>query len=392
MEKNTMCKFHKDIARSIATDPVTDEFDAGKFAVALVAMAKFRIEQYMPAMHGCDGFVPAQMVTETAIAALAASGLKADNATIDNYHNDHIGTLRAAIDNVAAQQDLSLAALNIPDNITRGGYKHCAKMDADPTKAGPFLDEAVVQLFDGYDDAGKTWARDELHLKASAHKPEFENLRAAAAAFMAQPEIVPILHRMFEHSLIRIFGNAQADLAAGNGLDQTDGCVMCGHGSRLTGYDEDPAVTTITETPAAPTSLSVKFRDCARCARDGFGGAVLSHAGCLAMPALAGIFGLAVSGPLMAGMMLVTAPAIAVGATWSLARLRGETASTPKLATSAGIAVTLALIISTLTGGHDNHANHGQSAHDHHQGHNHAKETDIPFFFSEKDICTTPSP
>jgi hypothetical protein len=224
-----MCKFHKDVARDIATDPATGEFNPGKFSVALLAMAKFRIEQYMPPMHGCDGFAPAKMTTDEAVKALDDSGLKKPLADIRAYRDAHIEAMWAAMNLTAQSCDLSLQGLNIPDNITKDGYKHCAKMPADITKAGPFMDEAVVQLFEGYDDAGKTWARGDLTLTNQAHKPEFEAIRMAAEHFISQPGVVDTFKQMFENSLVRVFEEARIN--GGPGL-KTDGCVMCGHGSR----------------------------------------------------------------------------------------------------------------------------------------------------------------
>jgi hypothetical protein len=111
--------------------------------------------------------------------------------------------------------------------ITREGYKHCNRMAADPTKNGPFLDEAVVQLFEGYDDAGKTWARGDLSLVKEAHKPQFEALRAATEHFLSQPGVTEQLKTMFENSLVTVFERAGETTSL-----ESDGCVMCGHGTR----------------------------------------------------------------------------------------------------------------------------------------------------------------
>ncbi|MBU0858798.1 MAG: hypothetical protein KJ667_02570 [Alphaproteobacteria bacterium] len=385
-----MCKFHKDVARAVATHPVTNEFDAGRYAIGLLAMASFRIEQYMPAMHGVDGFVPAQMATPEAQESFAASGLQKPAKDIESYRISHIGTLQRAMDVTGESFDLSLTGLNIPDIITRSGYKHCAKMDPDPTKNGPFMDEAIVELFEGYDDPEKTWATGELTLANTAHKPEYEALRKAAAHFMMQPAVAEILRQMFEDSVAEVFSNAQQDLEAGRGFEETDGCVMCGHGDRAEELAQKkeaatPVVKAEEATPdtSAKPTLSSKFMACARCARDGAGGAALSHVGCILTPIAAGAFGFAVSGPLMAGIMLVTAPLIAVGATWGLDRLRGQKASPLKMGASAVIAVGMALAISSLTGGHDHHATTPGGAHDHHnheqhQQHNHMTTSPKP--------------
>lgn len=232
-----MCKFHKDVARDIATNDA-GEFDAGQYSTALVAMALFRVEQYMPAMHGCDGFVPKQMLTDDAKAAFAASGLERPQRDINAYRNAHIEGLRKAMDLTARSCDISLDALNIPDRIVQGGYKATCCAEPDPTKNGPFLDEAVVELFDGYDDAAKTWATGPLKLVETAHKPEFEAIRTAAEHFTEQPGVRMVLQGMFERSVASIFQNAQTVQDAGLGRD-SEGCVMCGHGSRAASLNLD---------------------------------------------------------------------------------------------------------------------------------------------------------
>ncbi len=230
-----MCKFHKDVARDIATNEA-GVFDAGKYSTALVSMALFRVEQYMPSMHGCDGFNPAQMLTETAKNALAETGLARAQTEINAFRNENIGFLRSAMDLTGQSCDLTLGGLNIPDRITQGGYKATCCAEADPTQNGPFLDEAVVELFDGYDDSDKTWARGPLSLVDVAHNPQFEAIRTAAEHFTSQPNVRAVLQGMFERSVASIFQNAQTVLDAGLGRD-SEGCVMCGHGSRALKLD-----------------------------------------------------------------------------------------------------------------------------------------------------------
>lgn len=226
-----MCKFHKDVARDIATNPMTGEFDSARYCVALLAMAKYRTEQHVPALWSVDGYDPAKMLTPEAITAFDAAGIKKPIEECDAFRNENIGQLHRAMDLTAASCDISLSGLNIPDRITKDGYKHCDKMPADITKNGPFMDEAIVQLYTGYDDAAKTWARGTLTLVDEAHKPQFEAIRLAAEHFVTQPGVEPILQQMFANTLAKVFLQARATLDAGHGLT-TDGCVMCGHGSR----------------------------------------------------------------------------------------------------------------------------------------------------------------
>ena len=226
-----MCKFHKDVARDIATNPLTGEFDPGRYCVALLAMAKYRTEQHMPAMWSVDGFEPGKMITDEAKAALDGSGIKKPIAECDAFRDANIGALQTAMDLTAKSCDVTLAGLNVPDIITRDGWQHCPAMKPDITKNGPFMDEALVQLYAGYDDEKKTWARGTLTLVDEAHKPQFEAIRMAAEHFVSQPGVELTLRQMFANALSKIFQQAQAEFDAGHTL-KTDGCIMCGHGSR----------------------------------------------------------------------------------------------------------------------------------------------------------------
>ena len=223
-----MCKFHKDVARDVATDLTTGTFDPGKYAVALVAMAHFRIEQYMPDMFGCDGFIPAEMSTETAVKSLENANLRGCPHAMQRFRDAHLDDIQAALAETATLFSLTPQDLNIhPGEITKDGYKATKESAPNPTVNGPFMDYAVVYLFDGYDDDAKTFASGELTLSEEAPDERFEALRMAAEYFVAKPGVLPALKQMFEDSLVKIFKAAPADLAAGRGYEETDGCVMC---------------------------------------------------------------------------------------------------------------------------------------------------------------------
>ena len=108
------------------------------------------------------------------------------------------------------------------------------------------------------------------------------------------------------------------------------------------------------------SGTSVDFVSCAKCARDGAGGAILSHAGCVAAPAVAGIFGVGLSGSFMAAAMYIASPLIAMGVTYGLDRLRKQKTSAVKLAGAALIALTVSFGLNAV------------SDHDHHAGHEHS--------------------
>lgn len=232
-----MCKFHKDVAKDIATN-ADGEFHPGKYAVALMAMAHFRIEQYIPSMFGDDGFVPKRLATPTAQQALKDSGLRGCQHAIARYRDDNIEALRKAIDQTAAVMPLSPADLNIaPGEVTLDGYKATEDAKPDPTINGPFLDHAVVFLLKGYDDdSKKTYVSQgrELSLVTEADDPRFEALRLATVHFISQPDVMPILKQMFEDSLVKTFKAAPEEARLGKGFNKTSGCVMCHEDDRRT--------------------------------------------------------------------------------------------------------------------------------------------------------------
>jgi len=312
-----MCKFHQDAATAIATDPVTGHVDPVRYAVVRTALSKFRIEQYMPALYDCGGSDPYELASEAGQRAYLASPLRARTETGD-FPADLLAQARTAADKVVARHDL---------------------IDL-PAKPQDFFDDAMTNFYDGY--AMPNFAPQPLMLKAESHKPESTTLHAAVRDFFAQPGMDKVLPALFEYSLVRSFNEAKQSV---------DPVKLKAHEKK-------------------PGNLGKTLRSCAMCARDGLGGAAVSHIGCIVTPFAAGAMGLAVSGPFLAGLMLITAPVIAMGATWGLDRLRGAHTSALKLAGSAGIAVAMALAISTLTGGHDQHAGHGaghNTSHDHSQ-------------------------
>ena len=314
-----MCKFHKDVAREIATDPVHGTFDPARYAVALVAMAQFRIEQYMPSMFGTDGYSKYALASDRGVAAFAGSGL----AGREKNYPPGMDELRRAL-----PQGLSLKALNLPKN---------------PVRDVGFLDEATVELFENYTAPG--YAAGELRIRDRAHKPEFEPIRAAAADFLEQPGVTDALRAHFEYSLARIFTEAREEAS--------------------------PALLKLYN--KMPDGLRSVFKSCASCVGPGAGGALLSHVGCIAVPVIAGATGTAVSGGVMAGMMLVGSPLIAAGVGYGIDRWRGQKTSILRLSGAAAIAFGVALGIGAVGDGHDHHG-HAPDQHEHHEHQHHQSE------------------
>lgn len=189
-----MCKFHEDIAIDIATDPSTGKFSAGAFAVARMVLARYHVEQYMPEMFGCDGRSAYAMASSRGRDAFARSGLERPLEDIQTYRDAHITNLHQAMAETASRYDLSVSALGLPKN---------------PIKDPRMLDEGAVDLIEGYTHENY-YSEGPLHLKAKAHKPEFEPLLQAAKDFLAQPGVEPLLKQMMENSLARNFIEARS--------------------------------------------------------------------------------------------------------------------------------------------------------------------------------------
>lgn len=242
-----MCRWHKHAVKQAATDPATGEFDVAKYAVGITAMAMYRIEQKqwdMAELFEVDGFNPEEVLTEAAQAAFTRSGLAKPQADVEADLSAHIAKLREALDQLAASCDLTPEGLNITDRITKDGYKKTCCAPADPRENGPFLDAAVVNLFKGYDDEQRSFARGDLSLIDAdellaleddetvaahdrSHLPMLEGLRHATEIFLSQAGVKEALEETFKDSVAYIFQTAQDDLDNGRGLSGPSNCIMC---------------------------------------------------------------------------------------------------------------------------------------------------------------------
>ena len=193
-----MCIFHEIVARDIATSQDHTTPDPARYSVARVILARYHLEQYMPRMANCSGCCNADMTTPQAREEFAASQLAKPLTEIIAYRNAHIPSLHQAMEQVAAEYELTIETLNLP---------------SDPLAPNAFIDEAVTELLEGY-TGPDYYAAGALTLKARAHKPEFEPLRQAAEAFLATPGVEPILKQMMENSIARLFIAANDDLVA----------------------------------------------------------------------------------------------------------------------------------------------------------------------------------
>lgn len=242
-----MCRWHKHAVKQAATDPAIGEFDVGKYALGLTAMALFRIEQtewQMPELFEIDGFNPEELLTDEAKQAFERSKLQRPLAEIETSLEDNIDLMRGALEATALQCDLTKEGLNITDNVTKDGFKKSCCAPANPRENGPFLDAAVVNLFKGYDEQDRSYASGDLELISSDELIALENdptiaehdrpyisllegMRNATEIFLSQPGIKDVLKDTFKDSLAYICQTAQEDFGKGRGLTGPSDCIMC---------------------------------------------------------------------------------------------------------------------------------------------------------------------
>ncbi len=121
-----MCRWHKLAAKEAATNPVTGEFHVGQYAVALIAMGLFRIEQEqwkMAELFEIDGFNPKEVLGDQSWKSFERSGLKKQSHDAQRDLSMHIAHMRHALEETALSFDLTPEALDIKDRITKDGYK-----------------------------------------------------------------------------------------------------------------------------------------------------------------------------------------------------------------------------------------------------------------------------
>lgn len=243
-----MCRWHKHPMKMVATNPQTNEFDIGYYAIAITAMAMYRVEQKqwdLPELFEIDGFNPEEILTKNIQAAYKRSGLEplsleeSEAKLIENSNK-----LRAALSKTATAYRLTKDDLNISDIVTKEGYKKTCCAPADPRENGPFLDAAVVYLFKGYDDESRSTAYNALSLISSEelealakdvnipekdrqYLPRLEAIRSAVQHFLEQDDVPELLEDTFRHSIVYIFQTAQSDFDNGLGLRGESNCIMC---------------------------------------------------------------------------------------------------------------------------------------------------------------------
>lgn len=244
-----MCRWHKLVAKTLATDPQDGSFDVGKYAVALTAMGINRVEQEkwgLSDLYSIDGFNPEEILEEEMEESYRSSPsfLEMTESELKVYLDSQINVLRAALTNTAECFDISAEGLNIQDNITSEGYKKTCCSPPNPRENGPFLDASVVYLFKGYDTQERAHASGDLTLitfeeletlqndpsvseNDRKYIPLLEGVRQATEFFMSHTNVREALDEAFRSSVAYIFATAESDRQLGKGLSGPSDCIMC---------------------------------------------------------------------------------------------------------------------------------------------------------------------
>lgn len=294
-----MCKFHKDVAREIATDPQTGKIDTTKYQIALVSLAKWWVQQYMPSLD-VSGYSPYELATQQAQDAFKATHLPKSNSDIQSYKIENIPFLRHAINTVVDQERYSF-------NFSQ------AK-----------LDKSMYDLYEGN-------PHKELTLVEQSPTREFDGLRQAIDNFLKIPEVEEKLRTMLEHNIAKLFQDAP---------QKTNGLI-------LKYYEKHP-------------SLRNAFNVCA-CSMGATGGFLASHAGCVISPSLT--FITAASGAVGNAIAIGSSVAVTTIGLYLWHKIRGEVASkTERRLTFASAVLGASLAIGLHLGG-AHHANHSDAEH-----------------------------
>lgn len=148
-----MCKFHKDVAVAVATNPVTGEFNPLFYSITLGAAASIWVDKYMPDMGDLDGYSDYEMSTSVAQQQFLESRLEKDPQKASAGQNERIEFLRRVTKEIVSEMGITLKDLHLPKR---------------PDKSPRFLGMALDNLYEGDPKVGLTLKSD---IEKLAHKP-----------------------------------------------------------------------------------------------------------------------------------------------------------------------------------------------------------------------------
>ncbi len=286
-----MCKFHKDVAIAVATDPVTGAVDPLRYSITLVALAKFWVDKYMPDMGHQDGYSNYEMSSAAAQTSFRQSGLEQHLDKAREGQADRVLFLRHAANQIIAEMGLTPESLYLPER---------------PDTAPRFLNTVMLGIYEGNPQI-------EWMVKDSVENKKHKPLRDAVARIFEIQGYTETIEESLKSSISNLFIQAPHHVKP----------------KLLAAYDK------------FPSGLRTAFASCSLHS----GGGALAHA--VVCGGLNTAIG-GLSGTLMNTAMYAVAPVVAVGTTWAVERYQLSDFNPYKYILPVAMSLSAAFAISTI--------------------------------------------
>lgn len=304
-----MCKFHKDVAMAVATDPVYKTVDPLRYSITLCALAKFWIDKYMPDMGYQDGYSNYELSTSAAQSAFQNSDLEQNPDKARAGQDDRVAFLRTAVDRIINEMELTPSQLFLPKK---------------PDQSPRFLNSVMLDIYEG--DPSEEW---ELKAESAVSNKKHKPLRNILERMFEIDGYTQVIEDSLKSSISNLFLQAP---------DRVDPNL-------LKAYDH------------LPTGLRTSFGSCSL---HGGGGALAHLVVCGGLNAFIGGF----SGVFMKAAMYGVAPVVALTTTYAVEKYKYNDFNPYKYILPVVISLAAASGISQFMQ-HDHDAAQDQS----HQGH-----------------------
>lgn len=181
-----MCKFHKDVSRMVATDPLSGTVNQAHEAVIRVALSRYWVERYVAGGEVIDGYSAYPMATVAQQEAFAVSGLAKPLDVVVQETREGADFLRARLAAwEQAEGPLSVQGLGLPMATAR---------DA-------FIDKAILSFYQG-DPKG------DFRFVAQADEHALQPLHRAVAFLQEDLASLAMLERMVTGRIATLYTQA----------------------------------------------------------------------------------------------------------------------------------------------------------------------------------------
>lgn len=181
-----MCKFHKEVSRIVATDPISGVLNPAHEAVIRVALSRYWLERYVEGGEIIDGYSPYPMATLSQQTAFAASGLQKPIKQIDQEMQEGIAFLRHRLSVLEEEQGVfTVQSLGLPMATAR---------DA-------FIDKAIMAFYHG-DPKG------DFRFSDAVAEPMLAPLHKAVAFFQQDDASRAVLERLVTGRICALYSAA----------------------------------------------------------------------------------------------------------------------------------------------------------------------------------------